>query len=162
MIMAVISASAATTCGIFDQGSCQPNFGSSIARDLRWEVQDSPSEIRKPRKPARELNTIAEIITALRQCWAPPKSDMARPGMQITVQLSFTRDGAIFGKPRLTYETPDISPEHRSAYRMAVAAALARCTPLVFSKSLGNAIAGRPLAIRFVDERNLKQAERAI
>jgi hypothetical protein len=162
MIMAAVPASAAATCGIFGQGACQPSFGSSSARDLRWNVQNSLSEIRVPRKPTRELNTIAEIITALRQCWAPPRPDQARPGMQITVQLSFTRDGEIFGKPRLTYETPDTSPAHKSAYRRAVAAALANCTPLVFSKSLGNAIAGRPLTIRFVDERNLKQAEYAL
>ena len=80
--------------------------------------------------------------------------------MQITVQFAFTRAGDILGKPRITYETQGISPEHQSAYRMAVAAALARCTPLSFSKSLGNAIAGRIFAIRFVDERQLKRTER--
>jgi hypothetical protein len=162
MIMAVIPASAATACGIFGHDACQPDFGSSSARDLWWEIQNPPPRPREPQKPTRELNTIAEIITAVRQCWAPPRPDQARPGMQITVQLSFTRDGEIFGKPRLTYETPDTSPAHKSAYRRAVAAALANCTPLVFSPSLGNAIVGRPLTIRFVDERNLKQAEYAL
>jgi hypothetical protein len=79
--------------------------------------------------------------------------------MRITVQFAYTRDGALFGKPRITYETPGISPAQQSAYRAAVAAALARCTPLPFSKSLGNAVAGRVFAIQFVDERNLRGAQ---
>jgi hypothetical protein len=78
--------------------------------------------------------------------------------MRITVQFAFTRDGEIFGKPRILYESPDATPEQQSAYRMAVAGALARCSPLPFSRSLGAAVAGRVLAIQFVDERNLRGA----
>ena len=43
----------------------------------------------------------------------------------------------------------------RNTYRDAVDAALKRCTPLRFSKGMANAAAGRPIAIRFVDERTL-------
>jgi hypothetical protein len=32
--------------------------------------------------------------------------------------------------------------------------ALERCTPLRFTPGLGGAIAGRPIAIRYVDNRN--------
>jgi hypothetical protein len=79
--------------------------------------------------------------------------------MRITVQFAYTREGEIFGKPRILYETPGASPQQQSAYRLAVAAALARCSPLPFSKSLGNAVAGRVFSIQFVDERNLRGAE---
>jgi hypothetical protein len=35
----------------------------------------------------------------------------------------------------------------------AITAALERCTPLPFTDGLGGAVAGRPIAIRFVDNR---------
>jgi hypothetical protein len=36
-----------------------------------------------------------------------------------------------------------------------VNAALARCTPLHFSDGMAGAVAGRPIAIRFVDNRTI-------
>ena len=75
------------------------------------------------------------------------------------MQFAYTRDGELFGKPRILYETPGATPVQLSAYRMAAAAALARCTPLNFSKMLGGAVAGRVLSIQFVDERNIRGAE---
>jgi hypothetical protein len=41
----------------------------------------------------------------------------------------------------------------RGVYREAIDAALQRCTPLHFSAGMAGAVAGRPIAIRFVDER---------
>ena len=64
--------------------------------------------------------------------------------MQMTVRLSFKRDGEMFGQPRLTYATPGNSIDTRKTYRDAIDAALARCTPLTVTKGLGGAIAGRP------------------
>jgi len=46
----------------------------------------------------------------------------------------------------------------RDTYRDAVDAALKRCTPLHFSKGMAGAVAGRPIAIRFVDERTLAKS----
>jgi hypothetical protein len=43
----------------------------------------------------------------------------------------------------------------RDTYRDAGDAALERCTPLRFSTGMGGAVAGRPIAIRFVDEGSL-------
>ncbi len=79
--------------------------------------------------------------------------------MQITAMVSFTRKGEILGKPRITYETPEASDDERLAYRIAMAEALRRCNPLPFTDALGNALAGRPMTIRFIDNRKLKQAE---
>jgi hypothetical protein len=110
------------------------------------------------RKPAAPLNTIAEVFAALDACWIPPGLDQARAGMQITVMLSFKRSGEILGKPRITYETPEASDDERMSYRVAMAQAIGRCTPLRFTDALGNALAGRPLTIRFIDNRKLKQA----
>jgi hypothetical protein len=38
---------------------------------------------------------------------------------------------------------------------------LQRCAPLPFTEALGNAVAGRPFTMRFIDDRKLKQAENA-
>jgi hypothetical protein len=111
-----------------------------------------------PRKPAKPLNTIQDVFHALEACWIPPDLDHARPGMQITVLLSFKRSGELNGEPRITYETPGATDAQRFAYRLAMAQAITRCTPLPFTDGLGNALAGRPMTMRFIDNRNLKQA----
>ena len=106
------------------------------------------------------LNTLSELGSALRACWAPPPLDQARSGMQITVQMSFRRNGELFGRPRITFETAGATDDERLAYRVAVAQMLRRCASLPFTDALGNAVAGRPFTMRFIDTRKLKQAER--
>ena len=54
------------------------------------------------------------------------------------------------------YEYRDDAPaEMRDKYRGAIDEALKRCTPLHFTDAMGGAVAGRPIAIRFVDERTI-------
>ena len=142
-----------------------------LAPQLRWLVQNDTHGNQSPENPARkrndaapkseskpELNTLNDLFGAIRRCYVPPRLIEARPGMRMTVQFAYTREGEIFGKPRILYESPGASPVQQSAYRLAIAAALARCSPLPFSKSLGNAVAGRVFSIQFVDERNLRGA----
>jgi hypothetical protein len=102
-----------------------------------------------------DLDSISDMYTALRACWVPPPKDEARHGMQYSVRFSFKRDGAIIATPRVTYASHDAPPEVRDVYRDAVKAALDRCTPLHFSEGMGGAVAGRPIAIRFVDNRTI-------
>jgi len=106
------------------------------------------------RDAEQKLDTIAALFAALRECWVPPSEDEARPGMQMSVRFSFNRNGEIIGVPHTTYVTPNTPRDARETYRNAVAASLKRCTPMPFSRDLGGAIAGRPVAIRFVDNRN--------
>jgi hypothetical protein len=110
-------------------------------------------------KPQAPLNTLKDIGAALQGCWIPPPMDQSRPGMQITVQMSFKRSGELFGQPRITFESAGASDDERLAYRIAVAQMLQRCAPLPFTEALGNAVAGRPFTMRFIDDRKLKQAE---
>ena len=105
------------------------------------------------------VNTLSDVMAALRACWVPPPLDQSRAGMQIPVQMSFRRNGELFGHPRITFESVDASDDERLAYRIAVAKMLKRCSPLPFTDALGNAIAGRPLTMRLIDNRKLKQAE---
>jgi hypothetical protein len=110
-------------------------------------------------KPQAPLNTLKDIGASLQACWVPPPMDQSRPGMQITVHMSFRRNGELFGQPRITFESAGASDDERLAYRIAVAQMLQRCTPLPFTEALGNAVAGRPFTMRFIDDRKLKQAE---
>jgi hypothetical protein len=118
------------------------------------------SDVLAEQAPAR-LNTIKDLGAALQACWAPPPLDQARPRMQITVQMTFKRNGELFGQPRITFESAGASDDERLAYRIAVAEMLKRCSPLPFTDALGNAVAGRPFTMRFIDDRKLKQAGNA-
>ena len=108
--------------------------------------------------PRAPINTLNDLEAALLDCWVPPSIEQSRPGMQITVMVSFKRSGELLGKPRITYETPGATDDERLAYRVAMAQALERCMPLRFTDALGNALAGRPMTLRFIDNRKLKQA----
>ncbi len=131
---------------------------SVTAAVLAAGANASAQELGEGQQPAAPLNTIAEVFAALEACWIPPGLEQARAGMQITVMLSFKRNGELLGKPRITYETPGASDDERMSYRVAMAQALRRCTPLRFTDALGGALAGRPLTMRFIDNRKLKQA----
>src|SRR5262249_51824871 len=109
--------------------------------------------------PHLPLNTLNDVIAALRECWTPPPIDQSRAGMQITVQMSFRRNGELFGQPRITFESCGASGDDWLAYRIAVSNMLKGCEPLPCTDALGNAIAGRPFTMRLIDNRKLKQAE---
>ena len=102
--------------------------------------------------PKGPLNTLADVGDALRGCWKWPPLTEVRQGMELTVRLSFKRNGEIFGA-KLTYQTRDVSDDERRLYYGALLEALKLCSPLPVSESLGGAIAGRPMTIRFKDTR---------
>jgi hypothetical protein len=103
------------------------------------------------------LNTLADIRQALRGCWQPPPLSEARSAMELTVRVSFKRNGEIFGA-HLTYQTANVSLEERAIYHGALLAALSRCSPLPLSESLGDAIAGRPFIFHIHDTRQQRKA----
>ena len=100
------------------------------------------------RAEAQQLDTIRDVLVRLLGCWKPPPLSQANP-MDITVLVSFNRDGSILGRPRITHESEQASDHDRLQYRLAVMQALQRCTPLPFTEALGGAIAGRPFAVPF-------------
>jgi hypothetical protein len=102
-----------------------------------------------------KIDTLKDMFARLGQCWRPPALPQGHPGMQITVLFSFQRNGAILGKPRITFQSPEASEADSIAYRTAVMETLQHCTPMPFTESMGGAIAGRPLTMRFDDRRNL-------
>jgi len=130
---------------------------AAFCDDNLQRVQDSGAP--PPRRPP-VLNTLHDIGLALSICWAAhlPPLARARPGMNVTVMLTFTRTGDLLGEPRFTYMTREASPEIRALYQRAAVEAINACTPLPFSQGLGNAVAGRPAIFPFVDRRNEKGA----
>lgn len=143
-------------CGVFNDGPCVPDtpfpYGSG---DLRLTIESAPKSIDadKYRKPDHDLNTLADLYAALRACWTPPVADEAREGIQMSVRFAFKRSGEVIATPVMTYVTPGVTDEVRGRYRSAIDEALARCAPLPLTKALGNAIAGKPINIRYVDNR---------
>jgi hypothetical protein len=159
-------AAAQTFCSVFDRRPCTPSFCSVFGpvpcipevvyppgQDLRLTVNSRAGEEARPLNDGDELNTLRDLFGALRACWTPPALDHARAGMEISVRLSFDRSGNIIGSPRFTYSTRNASDEQRELYRRAVVDSLTRCTPLPLTQGLGGAIAGRPIAIRYIDNR---------
>jgi len=103
------------------------------------------------------LNTLADVKRAIRSCWRWPPVNAIRTGMELTVRLSFKRDGEIFGA-RVTYQSPDVSADERVLYYRALVQAIDRCSPLPLTPELGEAIAGRPFYFHFQDTRKQREA----
>jgi hypothetical protein len=110
------------------------------------------------RAQTAKLNTIEDVGRALSACWAPPPPEKSRPGTEITVLITFNRNGEVMGEPRFTFITRGIPQEMRAAYQLSVADAISRCVPLSFTPGLAGAIAGRPFAMRYHDYRGEKGA----
>ena len=161
-------------CGVFHRGPCLPYYLPPIGEDLRLTIvstDDDPThkdagaansdqaasanEMANDTAEEHPLDSIRDMFAALRACWVPPPRDEARHGMEYTVRFAFKRDGEIVAPPRVTYASHDAPADVRDIYRDAVNAALKRCTPLHFSGGMGGAVAGRPIAIRFVDNRSI-------
>jgi hypothetical protein len=161
-------------CGVFHGGPCMPYYLPPIGEDLRLTIVSSDDEPAGDNAGAAKndqagsenetadehpLDSIGAMFAALRACWVPPPKDEARPGMEYTIRFAFKRDGEIVAPPRVTYASHDAPADVRDIYHDAVNAALKRCTPLHFSDGMGGAVAGRPIAIRFVDTRTIDKAK---
>src|SRR4051812_16227636 len=146
-------------CSVFNEGPCIPEIDYPYGENLQLTIQSAPpqDDLAKYRKPDHDLDSIGDLFAALRACWSPPPADSAREGMQMSVRFSFKRSGEMIGAPRLTFATANVPSETRTTYLNAINASLSACVPLKFTDGLGGALAGRPIAIRYVDNRDLKR-----
>ena len=101
------------------------------------------------RAEPERVDNLKEVFARLRTCWKPPPPSRANPGIDITVIVSFNRDGNILGHPKITYESEQATDNDRLLYRIAVMETLQRCTPMPFTESMAGAVAGRPFAVQF-------------
>lgn len=162
-------------CGVFHRGPCFPYYLPPIGEGLRLTIistdendpttesggdaDKSGGDVNKDGgnadTSAHTLDTIRDMFAALRACWLPPPKDEAHHGMQYTIRFAFKSDGEMIAPPRMTYSSHDAPAAVRDVYRKAIDAALKRCAPLHFSEGMAGAVAGVPIAIRFVDNRTI-------
>ncbi|MDA9466223.1 hypothetical protein [Bradyrhizobium sp. CCBAU 53415] len=144
-------------CGGPFQGPCITEIPFPFGETLQLTVESVPSQAdgAKYRRPDHELNTIGDLFAELRSCWSPPSADHARAGMQMSVRFSLNRSGGLIGPPRMTFATAGVPADTRTTYLDAINASLKACLPLKFTSGFGGALAGRPIAIRYIDNRDL-------
>jgi hypothetical protein len=121
-------------------------------------AQEQPQKAPQPapgRQPV-ELQTLKDMAIFMEICWRANLPAHVVPGLTIRMMVNFKRDGEVFGEPKFTFVTHDIPMDTKAEFQRAAASALARCNPMPFSESLGNAVAGRPWVFEFKDRRNEK------
>jgi hypothetical protein len=153
------------TCGVLDGPGCNPNQCSildgpgclaepqrSLGENLQLTLTTRAAG--EARKPDGELNTIRDLFAALRSCWAPPAAERGHPGMQMSLRFSLSREGNLIGEPRVTFATRAASEQTRDVYHDAFTQSLRECTPLRITRSFAGALAGRPIVVRVIDNRD--------
>ena len=148
-------------CSVFNHGPCIPDIYYPYGENLQLTIETVPPEDEKTRyvRPGHDLDSIADLFAELRSCWSPPPPDVAHQGMQVSVRFSFKKSGEMIGPPRVTFATAGVPTDTRDTYLKAINASLDACMPLKFTNGLGGALAGRPVAIRYVDNRELKRSD---
>jgi hypothetical protein len=142
-------------CSVFNHGPCIPEIDYPYGENLQLTIETVPAQqdAAKYQRPDHNLDTIGDLFAELRSCWSPPPPDSAHEGMQMSVRFSFNKSGGMIGPPRMTFATAGVPPDTRATYLKAINASLDACLPLKFTDGLGGALAGRPIAIRYVDNR---------
>jgi hypothetical protein len=164
--LSALPAAADPLCSVFDQRPCAPalcdlssgepclpDYGAPIGQDLRLSIDARADAAPAVRDPNATVDSIAALFAALRGCVSLPPTEKGHAGTELTLRLSFTRGGTVIGRPQLTYVTPGTPGDIRDDYRNAIVDGLTQCMPLPFSPALGGAVAGRPIAIRYTDNR---------
>ena len=152
-------------CSVFRHKPCFPYYLPPIGQDLRLTIVSTDEKASQTEHwelagaDDHRLDSIRDMFAALRACWVPPPKEEAHHGMEYTIRFALKRDGSMIAAPRMTYSSREVSAETREVYRDAIDAALKRCTPLHFSGGMAAAVAGRPIAIRFVDDRTIDQQQ---
>ena len=154
LLLGALVLGAPTTARAYD--GFQPQYGFapepgggyplSLPQTLRATIAVPVSG--RPEGPA---DTLAALYPALAACWSLPTLPGGIQGndVEVTARLSLRRDGSLIGPPRITYAT-GIAGRDRPTLVRATLASLDRCTPAHITAGLGRAIAGRPVALRFV------------
>src|ERR1700757_1075821 len=147
-------------CSVFHHGPCIPEIDYPYGENLQLTIQTVPpkDDEEKYKRPDHDLATIGDLFAELGSCWAPPPPDVARGGMQMAGPFSFKKAGEMIGPPRLTFATSGVPADPRETYLKAINASLDACIPMKFTDGLGGSLAGRPIAIRYVDNRDLGKA----
>lgn len=155
-------------CDVFQHGPCFPYYAPPLGDALRLTITSTdgdPGE--KSTADGQEsaddhtFNSNRDVFVALRACWVPPAKDEARHGMEYTIRFALNRGGDLVAPPRMTFASHNAPTDVRAVYRGAIEVALKRCIPLHFNDGMAEAVVGRPIAVRFVDDRTIDQSNDA-
>ena len=114
----------------------------------------------KPQRPQGLLDALGDLARALHGCWSPPPLDRIANPPDVIFDISYRRDGSLFGRPRVIQFSRGVTDAERGILYEAVARALDLCSSLPFTDGLGGAVAGRTFRVVFQDRRNQRQALR--
>lgn len=121
----------------------------ALPQTLRGTVQVPVADGGQGPKP---IDTLRDLFPALAACWKAPEGLVKFEHTEITVRFSLRRDGSIIDTPRVTFVKTPADERGRALLVEAALSAIRRCTPARITLGLGGAIAGRPLALRFVHD----------
>lgn len=96
---------------------------------------------------ADSINTPREIGVKLLACWQPP---IGTEGLTATARFSFNREGHLIGPPQITFSRLGQNDARARAFLQSIADAFITCTPLSFTDTFGQAVAGRIFSLRFL------------
>src|ERR1700684_2820478 len=84
---------------------------------------------------AAPANTLVELQHQLRACMAG--KSLGPAGSRLTIMLMMKRDGAIFGKPRITFSHLEGDKDSRQQFVDETERAVETCLPFRITPSLG-------------------------
>jgi hypothetical protein len=93
------------------------------------------------------LNNQQDLWKYFERCMKPTGG---AAGAEMTIRFSLKRDGALLGKPQITFAKWAGDAEDQRRFADGIAAAFSQCLPAPITNGLGGAIAGQPLSLRFV------------
>jgi hypothetical protein len=96
---------------------------------------------------AAPANSLRALFAQLGHCLARTPSPLSG---EITIRFSLRRDGALLGKPKITYVRLPPDPVERRRFLENIAVAFDRCLPADITDALGAAIAGRPFSLHLI------------
>jgi hypothetical protein len=135
--------------------------GEALPQSLAVTIGSRDIAPAAPPPADKSIESIEGVFAALRGCWDPPAREQGKAGQQMSVRFSFRKSGELMGPPFVTYTSPGTKPETKRIYQDAIGAALKRCAPLSFTPGFAAAIAGKPISVRFVDDRNAPEGASA-
>lgn len=139
LALAVSASHAAAQFDVYDNPSVL-SLPTTLRATVRVPVASPP-----PGAADTLVDTLVALYPRLAACWRPPAGLGAAA---ITARFALRRDGSLQGTPRITFAR--VADERRTALVAETVSSLARCTPARLTAGLGGAVAGRPIALRFV------------
>jgi len=122
----------------------------TLPETLRGTVQVPQPAQGMAQGPGAPVDTLKALYPALAACWTVPEGLARFERTEITARFALRRDGSVIGTPRITFATEGGDGRARALLAEAAVAAIRRCTPARVTPALGAAIAGRPIALRFI------------